>query len=193
MVKWWLPAKAEARTIVEAMLELDSAAREVSLAYLPRLRTLEVDGTAEEALGELDSAVTALQRATSKLETAAYRAEDAEPDDPDLPRWPHVKPKLIRVLERAEHRLEAAIDACRDVALAGPRSHRGRRSIVSGRSRLPGSTRSQPDSTSTSARTSGFSPEGLLDPEPYRVDYRIDGRLDTPLFLYGVPIATRRA
>ena len=32
-----------------------------------------------------------------------------------------------------------------------------------------------------------YSPEGLPDPEPYRVDYRIDGRLDTPLFLYGVP------
>lgn len=32
-----------------------------------------------------------------------------------------------------------------------------------------------------------YSPEGLPDPEPYLVDYRIDGRLDTPLFLYGVP------
>ena len=114
MVKWWLPPKAEARKVVEAMLEFDSAARQVSLAYLPRLGALGVDSTAEEALGELDSAVAALRRATSKLETAAYRAEGAEPDDPDLPRWPHVKPKLIRVLERAEHRLEAAIDAYRD-------------------------------------------------------------------------------
>ena len=32
-----------------------------------------------------------------------------------------------------------------------------------------------------------YVPEGLPNPEAYRVDYRIEGRFDTPLFLYGVP------
>ena len=32
-----------------------------------------------------------------------------------------------------------------------------------------------------------YAPEGLADPEAYRVDYRIAGRSDIPLFLYGVP------
>lgn len=125
MVKWWLPAQAETRAVVEAMLEFDSAAREVALAYLPPLCSPEVDDSAKETLDELGSAVAALQRAASKLETAAYRAEDADPDDPALPRWPHVRPKLIRVLERAEARLEAAIDAYRDL-MAEARARAGR-------------------------------------------------------------------
>ena len=32
-----------------------------------------------------------------------------------------------------------------------------------------------------------YVPEGLPNPEAYRVDYRIEGRFSTPLFLYGVP------
>ena len=32
-----------------------------------------------------------------------------------------------------------------------------------------------------------YLPEELPNPEAYRVDYRIEGRFDTPLFLYGVP------
>ncbi len=32
-----------------------------------------------------------------------------------------------------------------------------------------------------------YAPEGLPDPEAYRVDYRIAGRFNAPLFLYGVP------
>ena len=32
-----------------------------------------------------------------------------------------------------------------------------------------------------------YAPEGLADAEAYRVDYRIAGRSDIPLFLYGVP------
>lgn len=32
-----------------------------------------------------------------------------------------------------------------------------------------------------------YVPRELPNPEAYRVDYRIEGRLDTPLFLYGVP------
>ena len=32
-----------------------------------------------------------------------------------------------------------------------------------------------------------FLPEELPNPEAYRVDYRIEGKFDTPLFLYGVP------
>ena len=32
-----------------------------------------------------------------------------------------------------------------------------------------------------------YVPEGLPNPEAYRVDYRIEGRFNTPLFLYGVP------
>ena len=32
-----------------------------------------------------------------------------------------------------------------------------------------------------------YVPRELPNPEAYRVDYKIEGRLDTPLFLYGVP------
>ena len=32
-----------------------------------------------------------------------------------------------------------------------------------------------------------YLPEELPSPEAYRVDYRIDGKFDTPLFLYEVP------
>ena len=32
-----------------------------------------------------------------------------------------------------------------------------------------------------------YVPEELPNPEAYRVDYRIEGRFDTPLYLYGVP------
>ncbi len=32
-----------------------------------------------------------------------------------------------------------------------------------------------------------YLPEALPNPEAYRVDYRIEGKLTTPLFLYGVP------
>ena len=32
-----------------------------------------------------------------------------------------------------------------------------------------------------------FLPQELPNPEAYRVDYRIEGKFDTPLFLYGIP------
>ena len=37
-----------------------------------------------------------------------------------------------------------------------------------------------------------YLPEELPNPEAYRVDYRIEGTFDTPLFLYGCPTGTRR-
>ena len=32
-----------------------------------------------------------------------------------------------------------------------------------------------------------FLPDKLPNPEAYRVDYRIEGKFDSPLFLYGIP------